>query len=188
MDNNALQIHTVRNSALRDKLSERALALLESPVYLSAASAATRGWVVAPVESGLHFSESDADDIERALRDARCETLFAIGTEDVNDHEAYYELPATKDALLAFNKRCCHFNYLITPIDEAFAILCTVDDYYLIAGSQRFVSHAVGGPVEGAWEAFNEFARTMGWSEHANSPLQAIRDRYFMLSGKGWRE
>jgi hypothetical protein len=40
----------------------------------------------------------------------------------------------------------------------SFAILCTVYDYYVVAGSSKFVEQVVGGSIEVARTRFNKFA------------------------------
>ena len=51
-----------------------------------------------------------------------------------------------------------HTNFALIPADRSNVILCTVYDYFLVAGPVEFVKTAVGGNIKAAWDSFEEAA------------------------------
>jgi hypothetical protein len=64
------------------------------------------------------------------------------------------------------------------PTDRSVVILCTVYDYFLVAGPAEFVAKAVGGDIEAAWKEFEEVSDPC-WEGR----LQKIAKRYRTISG-----
>jgi hypothetical protein len=120
-------------------------------------------WVAVPVESASHFNKSDAEAISHALQTINCKYCFAVATEPLANFTRCFQVPTTSKSLLAFSWECSHFNFVLIPEHRSFAILCTVYDYYIVAGSTKFVKQAVGGNIETARAKFNEFASDEFW-------------------------
>jgi hypothetical protein len=115
-------------------------------------------WIAVPVESASHFNRSDTEIISHALQTINCAYCFAIATEPLANFNRYFQVSTTSEGLLTFSKQCSHFNFVLIPEDLSFAILCTVYDYYVVAGSSKFVEQVVGGSIEVARTRFNKFA------------------------------
>jgi hypothetical protein len=165
----------------RTKFLARANEVTDGPYHLGVAWIRQRGWTVVPVESGGHFNESDPDAarLADAMRSAGCRECYAVAVEPVGPPPPadVALVQATPDGLLDFSYECAHFNFLLMPDKLAFAVLCTVGDYYLVAGPTGFVRQAVGGDIERARNEFKEFAT--GWSEEER--LLAVARRYESL-------
>lgn len=67
--------------------------------------------------------------------------------------------PADRAGLVAFNREYGHFNCALLPGDRSFALVLTVDDYYLVAGDLDFVESAVGCSIERARSRFEAHAK-----------------------------
>jgi hypothetical protein len=148
--------------------------LVEKPAHLSGAWLLSNRWRVVPVLSGGHFIDSQAEHLSNALRAIQCFNIFGIATEKVNDCAFVFSLQSSKSDLLGFSEKCGFLNAVLVPSDRVLAVLCTVYDYYLVAGAPDFVQSAVGGDIESAWRAFEEEALDPSWDGY----LQKIVDRY----------
>jgi len=146
--------------------------------HLKSEFIASQKWVVVPVESGLHFDERDAERIAWSARRANQATLRAVLLEKLKDVEDNVPVKATKEGLLAFNKQYGHFNCVLVPPDFSFAIVCSTDDYYLVAGRPDFVRSAFGVEISEASEKFAEFARNEAWSAEDRARLLGVHARY----------
>jgi hypothetical protein len=160
-------------------------AIAESSYRIALASAKARRWIVVPVESGSHFDDNDAQTIAEACQLVRCGECLAVATESLEEKRLCYRIQMTKSGLLAFSHECGHFNYLVFPDNVSFAILCTVKDYYLVAGSTDFVTKAVGNNVEAARSEFVEFARNEFWTVSERENLTRIAEAYAACDSAG---
>jgi len=104
--------------------------------------------------------------------------FLSIITDEISQGHLTYRFPVTEDGLLSFSKECLGLNVLLVPDDESFAILCTADDYYVVAGPYSFVSSAVGGDIAAAREAFFFFASDAVWPDDVRSFLMNIALTY----------
>jgi hypothetical protein len=148
--------------------------LVDKPAHLNRAWLLGNRWRVVPALSGGHFIDSQAEYLSNALRAVQCSDLFGIATEKVDDRTLVFSLQSSKSDLLAFSEKCGFLNSVLIPSDRVLAILCTVYDYYLVAGAADFVQSAVGGDIESAWRAFEEEASDPSWEGY----LQKTVDRY----------
>lgn len=138
----------------------------------------SRNWTVVPVESAMHFDERDAAAISHAANSMGVRNLTAILLEQlkyVDDHRA---VEATKDGLLGFSQEFSHFNVALLPNDLTFAVVCSTDDYFLVAGPHSFIEIATGMTVNEAYATFEEYASDDTWSASVSSFLVGILDRY----------
>ncbi|HXD91556.1 MAG TPA: hypothetical protein VNU00_10915, partial [Candidatus Binataceae bacterium] len=83
-------------------------------------------------------------------------------------------VPTTERGLLDFSWECSHFNFVLMPSDRSATVLCTVYDYFLVAGPQHFVTLALGGAIEAARKEFDEEAVDPCWEGR----LQRVAERY----------
>lgn len=147
--------------------------LVDEPAHLNLRWLAQSRWLAVPVESAGHFDDEAARLLADAFQEMRCSDVFAVATEDLGDFPDFL-VEASKQGLLDFSWKCAHFNYALLPRDRTAAVLCTVYDYFLVAGPYRFVSRAVGGDVEAARAIFDDVASDPCW----DGRLQKISERY----------
>jgi len=150
--------------------------LVESPGHLNAQSLRDRNWLAVPVESGSHFAEDDANNLAHAMQLANCRYCYGIAIEPLDAFPHAWRIEATKDGLLEFSKTCAHFNFVLVPDSMTFAILCTVYDYYIVAGPSEFVQTAVGGDIAHARLQFIAYID----SNHECDRLRNIAERYVL--------
>lgn len=136
------------------------------------------GWLVVPVESGLHLDESDAKCISRAASLCGKTKLRAVLLEELKEARNHLEVDATVEGLLLFSRECAHFNYALLPEDYSFAVICTTSDYFLVAGSRRFVKAATGKEIAAARSDFEEYASDDSWSDSDRARLVEVSRRY----------
>jgi hypothetical protein len=153
--------------------------VIEEPAHINLSWLSEKRWIVVPRPSACHFNDADANLLSRALIEAQCLQLFAIATEPLASFPNCFAVTTSKDGLLAFSHECAHFNFVLMPADRSAVILCTVYDYFLVAGPTKFVRRAIGGDIEKAWEDFEREALDP-WSE---GRLQKVADRYRTFSG-----
>lgn len=111
------------------------------------------------MESGQHFDRSDARHIAKAARYFGAYRLRAVLLEDLQDVRNHLEVDASEEGLFAFSRECAHFNFALLPEKRSFALICTTNDYYLVAGSKVFVEKCTGKDVASARSEFERFAR-----------------------------
>jgi hypothetical protein len=149
------------------------LGLVEEPADLSLTWLGQHRWTVVPVESGCHFDKTQAQRLARGFSSVGLSRVYALATEPVHPF-ADYIAETSEAGLLEFSWVCSHFYYVLLPRDRSAAVLCTVNDYYLVAGPADFVGVAVGGDIASAWEEFDESAADPMWE----GQLLKVAQRY----------
>jgi hypothetical protein len=142
-----------------------------------------KGWAVAPVESASHFAARDVNLLSSALRDLGVASCFAILTDEITQGPFAYRMPVTEEGLRGFNRELFGLNSLLVPEEESCAILCTVDEVYLVAGPRPFVSAAVGGDIAKARRKFLSFASAEYWPADLRAFLTDVASRYASFEG-----
>lgn len=137
--------------------------IVEEPAQLNLGWLTKNNLIVVPRESACHFDDEYAGALSIALREEGCECIYALATEPLENNPICYSVDVSKEGLLAFSDECGLFNFALIPSDRSFAILCTVYDYFLIAGSANFVRSAVSGDIEYAWREFEELSLDPCW-------------------------
>ena len=126
------------------------------------------GWTVVPVESADHFTETDITLLSAAFRQAGHSECLAVATEPLVNTPLCYKVPTTEAGLREFNQATWAFFFILLPEDRSCAVLCTKNDYYLVGGSQAFVTLALDADIPTARANFAAFA--------ANSPHPTMRE------------
>jgi hypothetical protein len=114
--------------------------------------------VAVPVESACHFDWQDAEHLAQAIKLEGVSRCFAICAERLEAFPGYLSLGVTREDLLSFSEECAHFNFLLMPAELSFAVLCTVYDYFVVAGTKAFVETATGCTIAEASRRFREYA------------------------------
>src|SRR4051812_15277575 len=134
----------------------RASAIAEGPTKLTALWLERVGAVVLPQESASHFDQDQAHRVSAAFSRLGADRLVAVPVE-LDGRWSVYTLDATIADLCEFSFQCGSLNYLLlTHNERPAAILCTTEDYFLLAGPCQFVL-AYAPNVEGARREFLEF-------------------------------
>jgi hypothetical protein len=91
-------------------------------------------------------------------------------------------VPTSKEGLLDFDYQCALFNFALFSENISFVILCTVADYYLVAGQAEFVTRAVGKSLQAARRDFFKFATA--WQDDVmRKYLRSVYKRYEPFNG-----
>jgi hypothetical protein len=141
-----------------------------------------RQWAAVPVESALHFDDADIDRIVTAAKNCNIPEFLAIRTEEIREPYCY-RLSADYASLAKFSKKCSHWKYLLVAIDESFMILCTVEEYFLIAGPRWIVELIAGRSIKLARLEFHRYADSAEWHESVRTLLLEVERRYALYDG-----
>jgi hypothetical protein len=157
--------------------------ILESSFHFKTEWLALNDWIAVPVESALHFDTTDAENIARALNNFGHTNFLAVATEDLGNFPRFFRVDANTQDILTFNRTCSFLNFLLFPDSRSFGILCTVYDYFIIAGTTEFVECALNSSIETARLNFEEFALsfTTGYSSDSSKSLLSVSKRYWGL-------
>lgn len=157
--------------------------LVDKPWHLNIEWLVRHRWAAVPVESASHFSERDAELLSEAAKLLDCHKCLAVATEPLLPEELCYRVPTTQEGLLEFSHEATALNYVLLPEDRSFSVLCTSEDYYLVAGSREFVTKAIGASIDSGREAFLKFADDQLWPEATRRRLIAVAERYAPWDG-----
>ncbi len=133
---------------------------------------------VVPCESSEHFRREIIPRLSLALEG---QEWFAVVTDPIENHPRAFRVDSSVGALTELDRIMGPFAFVIFNRDQTLAILCTKLNYYLVAGSECFVSTIVGSPLAQSQLVFWRFAQ--GWSDRdLERHLRAIAYRYLPRS------
>jgi len=170
-------LRPVHDATTVDAFKRAYVPLIESG-HLSRKVLAARAWIAVPVESGCHFTPADAERMAHAMREDGLETCIAMLTETLVGIEPMVAVPTTVEGLLEFSWLYGHFGWVLGATSPTWAVLCTVEDYYVIAGPKSFVMRALGESVDAGRTAFARFAEQSG-----NPMLREVAAWYRAVNG-----
>lgn len=136
-----------------------------------------------PVESASHFDSQDVLRLVPAMGSLGVTDCLAIVSDEVTQGTLVYRIPVEGEGLIGFSKECFGLNALLVPDDESFAILCTTEDHYVVAGPRSFVATAVGDDISAARDTFFSFASDRAWPDDVRIFLVSIASFYSSLEG-----
>jgi hypothetical protein len=133
--------------------------LVEGPAELSGSWLAEEDRLVIAEESGTLLDPEDTPRLEAALHRVGVERLLAVSNDRLlAEEDLVYELGSGAAELNALSSEFGGMNLLLFPAGSLdVAVLCTVDDFRLVAGSSHFILSYVANPVA-ARNAFLDFA------------------------------
>jgi len=144
----------------------------------------SNNWVVVPVESGCHFDDIDIQNLAAALRISDQLALNAVLIDPLaTEAESCIVTDANEEGLRKLNREISHLNYVLLPEDCSFALICTTDDYFLVAGQMRFVAKVLQTPIDQARQDFDVFLNNGTWVEGELDHLLDVADRYRHCNG-----
>ena len=168
----------LRDSDLISLLRRRADGLVDEGATFRPEAIREYSWAVVPVESALHFERDDATRLAEAIG-RLTEDFYAVATEGLQNVEAAYRVRATPEGLMSFSSECGLFTYLLlSPQPGKFAVLCSIADYYLVAGPVPFVEEASGVDIAAAYDSFEEFASDHAFTTEKQAALKRLMSMY----------
>lgn len=166
---------------------EEAMSLIEDivdkPWHLNVQWLASHRWAAVPVESASHFDEKDAELISQAAASMGCSECLAVATEPLENSILCYRIPISQEGFLEFSRETTALNYVLSPEDRSFVVLCTSEDYYIVAGPREFVTKAVGTSIYKARQRFLKFGNDQFWPESERTRLIAVGQKYEPYNG-----
>jgi hypothetical protein len=154
---------SVTDQKLIDRLETNIAPLLDGPWLLRGEALARRLWTAVPVEKGRHVEPKDAQRLASAIRQETPTPCYALATEPTGEQPRAYEVVASENGLLDFSHECAGLNFILVPLNLAFALLFTSEDYNVYAGPRRFVEAALGTSIRNARAAFHQYAADPWW-------------------------
>jgi hypothetical protein len=168
----------LRDPDLISQLRRRAEGLVDDGAIFRPEAVREHRWAVVPVESALHFDHNDATRLAEAIGRVT-EEVYAVAVEGLQNVEAAYRVRATPEGLMSFSSECGLFGYVLLPPESGlFAVLCSVADYYLVAGPVPFVEEAIGANVAVAIHSFDEFASDHAFPAEKQAGLKRLISMY----------
>ncbi|SRR5258708_4662943 len=152
--------------------------VVDQPWHLKTSWITSHKWIAVPVESASHFDERDAECLSQAAGFFGYSECAGVATEPLENSILCYRVPTTQEAFLEFSRETTALNYVLLPEDRFFAVLCTSEDYYIVAGPHDFVTKAVGSSIDTARKMFMRFADDPTWPPSERRRLVAVGERY----------
>jgi hypothetical protein len=140
-------------------------------------------WAAVPVEGAMHFNKQDAHHLSQAMRMAGFKECLAIATEPLENFPLCYRVATSAEGLLDFSRVCCALYFVLMPETRNFGVLCTPEDYYIVAGPRSFVTIALGSAIEDSRKSFAEFAINEGWPADTRHQLISVARMYEPFNG-----
>jgi len=101
--------------------------------------------VAIPEVTGGHLDPDHCQRLVSVLNRAGEDSLIAITNDPLVDDDEVYELSAHEDDLSTFSWELAGLDALLLPrTGTEFAVVCSVDDFHLVAGPRQFVIDYVG--------------------------------------------
>lgn len=139
-------------------------------------------WIAVPVESALHFDESDKRRLSHAIETHGDLLIYGFALEASPSIPAVISFNANYEGFDAFNHAFSLYNYALFPETMSWMLLCLTEDYYVVLGPLPFVEHALGTSLEEGYALFHTFASIPGWpsltSERFLYVLQTFKKDY----------
>jgi len=73
--------------------------------------------------------------------------------------------------------------FVLMPETRSFGVLCTPDDYYIVAGPHSFVRIALGSDIEEARKSFVDFGSNEGWPDATRKHFLSVASIYEPFNG-----
>lgn len=108
-------------------------------------------------ESVSHFNEVDVEKLIRCFSKIKTKYIYAVATQDYKNNNNYLRFLGTKEDLLCFSNEYGNLEYLLISDSGNGLVYCTIDDYYVIAGTQMYLKEFSSDAELEAQMKFEEF-------------------------------
>lgn len=169
-------MNKLTDPTLIDILDATLVATIESNLDIRRDWLAQDARIAVLIPNSAHLTNEQAGHIASAMRSCGYTHAFGADVEDIPNIENRWQVAATTDDLLAFSHETAVVSSALTPADGSFIVLCTFDDFSILAGSQIFVKQACGGDIAAARAAFRKYIFEI--SESPEDWLQKFAARY----------
>lgn len=137
------------------------------------------GWVALPAESSSHLSRANAAALPEAYRILGADRVYAVEMEGLSGVPPVLQFDTSESAFRRFNWLCGGFAYALLPLDFSSLVVCTTDDYLVVAGEPQFVRVALAMDEEQAFAAFRRYAsQEISIRSFLDSVLQSLASDY----------
>lgn len=147
-------IEPIDSGKVRANLDRHIEAIVENGHHVRKSWWSEGGRVAVPLESGMHFDVGQAQNIAAAFKEAGNPSIFSVALEKFGDDGDYLKLAAEAGDLVSINRRLSMVYLALLAIDGSAIVLCSPDDYNVVAGPKSFVERACGEDIATARESF----------------------------------
>jgi hypothetical protein len=153
--------------------------LIERPDKIKSSILLKNHWVALPMESGSHFDEKQAEKIAEALSALKVKIVYAIQSElwDNSELEIYKFIP-TKEEILNFSANSRSSYFVLFSKELSFLIVCSVYDFFVVAGTKEFVTKSSGNDLEASRKQFLNFAQDSYWDNDDKAQFMKVYNYY----------
>jgi len=145
------------------------------------------GRVAAVAESGSRLTATNIERLVEAFGDQ--EEAFAVGLEKLRYVAPVFRMRPSEAGFEGFNHACSHYNYSICAGDFSAVVVCSTGDFFVYAGSPRFVRSALGQDLSDSFSTLDNYIRRFPTEDSRlmlNSVLVAIRDEFPVAADGSW--
>lgn len=165
------------------ELTSRAAAIVDGTQHLHLPWLRSRGFEAVPYSSAGHFDPEDSLRFAAAMNSYLIEEVQVLLLDNLTDRDKGFRMSVSSDALLRLSLEYGSFNLLLLPQDESFAVLCSSEEFGVVAGPTAFCEMALGESLEDARRVFREFIALSGTPEPLRHFYQDVDRRYRPVDG-----
>lgn len=132
------------------------------------------GWIAVPIES--NFDLEFEVRLQQMLSEQGTQSIFAVLIETPETKPVAYKIPTTLDGIDEFHLVCGASNCALFAEDLDWVVVCTIDDYYIVAGREPIVLQLLGTSRDRAFanfEAYIENFSNLNWPEPLGDRLKS---------------
>jgi hypothetical protein len=122
-------------------------------------------WIAVPVESNGHFDLEFQVRLQQTISEQGSQNIFAILIETPETEPVAYKIPNTREGIAEFNLVCGALNCALFTQELNWVIICTVDDYYIVAGQEPLVFQLLLANQDRAFAEFEVYVKNINWPE-----------------------
>ena len=156
----------ITDPQFRKEMAEFVKQLMDDPDGFRPEAIRARGWVACPFEIGPLI---DPELAEQVCSMAGGNDVLAVQVDwpqhlPSPDLPECYRISPVPEHLEKWSVQESWTNWLVIPGNEELVVLCTMENYNVVAGKKRLVEYVLGQSVEDAHRKFVSFAHRMASS------------------------
>jgi hypothetical protein len=173
-------MHTLRPLGASEQRSLFASSrlILGGPQSLDVGWLRSRGFSAVPYPSASHFDEHDASSFARAISTEGETALRMLLLDDLARAQRAYRFVPNPEELRRLGLDFGSLNLLLLPEDERFAVLCTSDEFGVVAGPREFCEEALGETPTEARRRFKAFITQPGTPPALRRYFESVEAMY----------